>query len=819
MSTYLSLPLVQTIFCLTLGTIILKGHLRSFVHRLFSLFLLSLAIWGIIIFCMRASPDTEYALFWERWLVPLGILTSVLLYHFSIRYAATTVKKWLLPCLYFICLALIPSVTTDLFYSDMQIKAYGYAPVFGFAMPFFILFVYGMPIMALLNLVRIMKTSPYAEQRNRCLYIILGIIIALAGGVFDILPVLGLALYPGFIVGNISFCLLTTIAIVRHHLLDIRVVLRKGVAYILISTLIAIPLLGLFLLVSRVFGQVSFPPWAYFVVAVVLVLGLPLLWQKVQRWVDRWFYRDRYDYLRSLETFSRDTHSVKDSAKLGSSMVSLVSKALRSSTVCFLQLLPHSGDFAGIVNDTPSLLLKSRSPVVKWLKRHDEILAYQDITMFPQLQSMDPKERASMEQIGAELIVPLKAHGGQLLAVLILGKKLSEQTYTVEEKQLITTLSNQMATNLENTWLYNDALRLRDNLETWLNSMSDCVMIIGTDYSIRFANRAAVEAFGANSDGVCWKALRKEVKCPNCPMQGYLRGSREGYHYVDYIGDRQYDVVAAPLLNPDGSLSVIEVLRDVTEWKRMEDEIIQAQARIEALHHSDHFKSELLSMVSHELRTPLTAIKGLATTLLRPDVKWGEEEERVFLQDINQETDRLARLVSNLLNMSRLEAGALRLDKDGYQVSEILESVSSTLATITEHHKLQVVVPSGLPPVFVDRTRIGQVLTNLVENAAKYSSKGSQITVGAEHSAGLVMLSVTDRGQGIPSDLLDKVFDRFYQGESVVSGRRNGLGLGLPISRAIMEAHGGKIWVESEVGKGSKFSFSLPVNESEDEIT
>jgi K+-sensing histidine kinase KdpD len=208
----------------------------------------------------------------------------------------------------------------------------------------------------------------------------------------------------------------------------------------------------------------------------------------------------------------------------------------------------------------------------------------------------------------------------------------------------------------------------------------------------------------------------------------------------------------------------------------------------------------------------LTVIKGFATTLLRPNIRWSEKEQRDFLQNINQETDRLTHLISNLLDMSRLEAGAVSLERNSYQVSDILSSVRSRLDAITEHHKLRVEIPSGLPPVFADKTRIGQVLTNLIENAAKYSKKGSLITVGAESSDNIVVVNVADRGEGIPYELLDKVFERFYQREAVVAGRRDGIGLGLSISQAIVEAHGGKIWVESKVGKGSKFSFSLPVN-------
>ncbi|MCJ7654511.1 MAG: ATP-binding protein, partial [Dehalococcoidia bacterium] len=731
-------------------------------------------------------------------------------------------KSWVLPSLYLFCFIFIPLTATDLVFSGMQIKPYGYAPIFGPLVAPYMMFAYGLTLVVLRNFIKFYKICPYAELKNRIVYIIIGNIVFIIGGAFDILPVLGLPLYPGAIIGNIVFCLLTTVAIAKHNLLDIRVVLRKSAAYILVSALIAIPFVGLFLLATTVSTKMGLPSLGYFAILFAFALALPLLWQTVQRWVDRWFYRDRYDYLKALGTFSRDTHSVTDSAKLGSTMVELVAGALRVSRVYLLQPLPPDGDFAivssaGAVNNTGNVLLKSHSPLVKWLKRSGDMIFCKDFDIIPQLQGVIYKERETLEQAGAELVVPLKTPSGQLPGLLILGPKLSEQFYSIEDKQLIHTMSNQMGTNLENARLYNDVLRARGNLETWLDSMSDSVMIVNTDYTVQFVNKAATDRFDTKIGEICWNTFKQDTQCSNCPMQHYLIGNRETSEYPSNIGDRQYDVVAAPLLNPDGSLSIIEVLRDVTERKRMEEEIIRSKAKIESLRHSEQFKTDLLSTVSHELRTPLTAIKGFATTLLRPNVRWRKEEQRDFLQNIDQETDRLTHLIGNLLDMSRLEAGALSLEKDSYQVSEILASVSSRLDAITEHHKLRVEIPAGLPPVFADKTRIGQVLTNLIDNAAKYSKKGSQITVGAESLDNTVVINITDRGEGIPYELLDKVFERFYQREAVVAGRRDGIGLGLSICRAIVEAHDGKVWVESKVGKGSKFSFSLPVSKERDQ--
>ncbi|MBI4186017.1 MAG: PAS domain S-box protein [Chloroflexi bacterium] len=268
------------------------------------------------------------------------------------------------------------------------------------------------------------------------------------------------------------------------------------------------------------------------------------------------------------------------------------------------------------------------------------------------------------------------------------------------------------------------------------------------------------------------------------------------------------------LCGPPGSEGISLPSLDIPERQQAEAKAREKQD----LREVDRLRTQLLANVSHELRTPLTSIKGFVSTLLRPDIQWSAEEQRDFLHTIDQESDRLTRLISDLLDMSRLEAGALKLDRTDYSIVEILDSIGSVLAKLTEHHQLKLAVPPDLPPVLVDILRIGQVLTNLVENAARHSADGTEIIIEARLDGGQVVVSVTDRGVGIPAEHLDRVFDRFYQVENVVAGRKSGTGLGLSICHGILEAHSGKIWVESKLGEGSKFSFTLPVSKGGEEI-
>lgn len=270
------------------------------------------------------------------------------------------------------------------------------------------------------------------------------------------------------------------------------------------------------------------------------------------------------------------------------------------------------------------------------------------------------------------------------------------------------------------------------------------------------------------------------------------------------------EVTYAPSLY-HGKRVNVGFIRDITERKRAEDKARE----LRVLREVDRLRSELMANVSHELRTPLASIKGFTTTLLRADVKWSEEEQRDYLQTINRETDRLTRLISDLLDMSHIDAGALKLEKDIYTLQQIVDAASGRLTTLTKRHQLNIALPADLPKVNADELRIGQVLTNMTENATKFSPEGSEILISAEPAGDQVILSVADRGEGIAPELMSKLFDRFYQAQRIADGHKGDTGLGLIICKGIVEAHGGRIWVESKLGEGSKFSFTLPAAKGE----
>ena len=235
---------------------------------------------------------------------------------------------------------------------------------------------------------------------------------------------------------------------------------------------------------------------------------------------------------------------------------------------------------------------------------------------------------------------------------------------------------------------------------------------------------------------------------------------------------------------------------------------------IELLQRTDALRSALLSSVSHDLRTPLTSMKAAASSLLEEDVQWDDEARRGFAQAIEREADRLNRLVGNLLDMSRIEEGALHPEKEEYSLTTLIYDVLERLKPSLAGHVVQTSLPDDLLLVELDYLQIDQVLTNLLENAVRYTPKESPIELTAHIEGEQAVVHVADRGPGIPSVDLERIFDKFYRVLPVRSpvGYPTGSGLGLAVCRGLVEAHGGRIWAELRNGGGLIIIFTLPLH-------
>jgi PAS domain S-box-containing protein len=295
-----------------------------------------------------------------------------------------------------------------------------------------------------------------------------------------------------------------------------------------------------------------------------------------------------------------------------------------------------------------------------------------------------------------------------------------------------------------------------------------------------------------------------------------------------------------PLMGDEGKVTGLSlIVRDITAikmaeekmrrlYRELEEKMRERTGKLELAHHDleerneelrqayeelkelDRLKSDFVSMVSHELRSPLTNISG-AMELMLEEEELSDEYVRKMLGVVGEQSDRLIRLVQGILDVSRIDAGRLFLDSKEVDVLPLLERVVSSLQATTVFHWFELPRTDQLPPVWGDEDRIEQIFFNLLDNAIKFSPSGGQIGIQMEPGDEEITISITDPGVGIASDKKERIFRKFHRLDSDDSRESYGHGLGLYITRGLVEAHGGKIWVESVEEEGSTFSFTLPL--------
>ncbi len=383
--------------------------------------------------------------------------------------------------------------------------------------------------------------------------------------------------------------------------------------------------------------------------------------------------------------------------------------------------------------------------------------------------------------------------------------------YTENELELVSSFANHAAMAMENAVLFarSDA-QLQEQtrrLEAIVESLNDGLILESLSGEVLFCNYRAAELVGMRRSVACQRQsgelLQRLLRTAERPEQVAAALAEA----VESGGARYVDVTR---IGPDGRPQDLRIqIFEVTDARG--GVVGRGQFWQDITHDKDldRMKSALLSTVSHELRTPLAAIKGYATTLLAQDVVWDAATQREFIQTISDEADRLASLVSSLLDLSRLEGGALRLQRELLDMRGLVDAVSRR-----EGRRLGVEIhvdaEEELLLVEIDRLRMETVLRNLLDNAAKYSPAGHPVEVGLQLRNGFLEVSVRDYGPGVPEDQKTRIFHRFYRGQVERGQRIGGAGLGLAICKGFVEAHGGRIWVEN-ANPGARFCFQLPL--------
>jgi PAS domain S-box-containing protein len=447
----------------------------------------------------------------------------------------------------------------------------------------------------------------------------------------------------------------------------------------------------------------------------------------------------------------------------------------------------------------------------------DQYLAFRPLLQALRNSDVSMNERARIVRESAEqLQLPLRQMvalplllRGQPIGLIVVFRSAVNVAFTSGDRMLLQAFAEHAAMAVQNARLYHAAVEEQRRLNEIIEQSADGVMILDWRWRITTFNRAMElltgwpreEAIGRpcaevlgieNEQGVniCLTAcpLQRLPRVPNPTVEGKIT-TRDGRER--YISSRY-----SPTYAPDGTfLGAIANVRDITTAKLDEQQ-----------------QATFISVISHELKTPVAIIKGYASTLRRPDVEWDRAVMMDGLQVIEEEADRLDSLIGNLLDVSRLQAGALRLQLGPVHIPALASRVVQGIAaTASDKHEFQLRFTPSFPPVHADEERIRMVLSNLVSNAVKYSPQGGIVRVGGWVEGDYAVIYVSDQGIGIAPEDQERVFERFYRVDNTLGRETQGAGLGLFLARAIITAHNGRLWVESQPGRGSRFFFALPL--------
>ncbi len=389
-----------------------------------------------------------------------------------------------------------------------------------------------------------------------------------------------------------------------------------------------------------------------------------------------------------------------------------------------------------------------------------------------------------------------------MIGVLYAFNKRHGEDFNDEDVRLLERMAKNVGSIISNLQMYREVVEEREELLQTIESISAGLVLINHEGRISQMNSSCRAIFGltASPIGKPYQEIipQKEVgEMLERAASGQDVGTADMTVHL-HGSDRIYQVNGAAVKYEDGKdLGVVLIMNDVTELKSIEK-----------------MKSSFVAMASHELRTPLTAIKGFSSTLLDgvDDDIYSKEDQKEFLNIVVGECDRLRRLIDDLLNTSRIEAGeSLKPSYSEVKIRALLDKVQKIQQQATLKHTILLDAPDVMPIIVGDEDKLDQILTNLLNNAIKYSPNGGDVTIHGAVEEESILLGVEDQGMGIPADHVNKVFERFHRVDNEDNRKIYGTGLGLYLVKHLVEeVHGGQIWCESEVGKGSTFWVRIP---------
>ena len=924
----MSFPLIIVLLVssanLFLSFLVFRTNRNKPQNLFFSLLALSIALWSLVTFFEEENISRELIYIFIKFDFALS---SLIVYSF-VKFSIYFPDRYPIQIFYVRTIDLFAAFFFIISFSNLIVSGVDFTsegihflsgPLYLSFSTYFILFVLVGTV-----LLRRKISLLHGVKRAQTYYVFLGLLISAILGITtnliipqlietsSIVPRLG-------IYGLIVFLGLTSLAIIRHRLLEIRVIISRSLIYGILVGLVAFSFIFILSLSTQLFGDTKVSRYAVsFSLAVLIVFGLDPLKRFLARSTDKIFFKAKIDYNLLMQEISEGLSVEIDIDRIIENVSKSLQAKLKLKSAMIVLRRDENGTDQGFVTrtavhpNTPKVVIASDGALARYIEKNKisilEALERKiDDTSDEHAKAELEQSRQELEQSGAALAAPIIAQGN-VNALLILGAKLSGDSFGTEDIRLIEVISPQIASAIEKAKLYDEVksfserLKIKvdeatrelkdrnvslltlqritkditrsldfnkivqniaDSLSTELGYLGGILVFLDDDGHTARARAITLtpvtkralkllpkpfDQFPSDLSDPTYKNMEAQVLrsgkimvtgkihdivCP--PLPRLLADAMQKMLNVNTI-------MVIPILSEEKVIGVMEVgsqrkpdevtqreidtLQSIADQlgiiyrniklfeqiRKANDELAEANTHLKQL---DQAKSEFVSIASHQLRTPMTGIMGYLSMMTSGDFGKVKPEHQKILKNLLEESQRMIRLINLFLNVSKIEAGKFQINKTEVHIENLIEREIRELTKVATDKGLKLFYTAPkkpLPVILGDADKIQDVLLNLIDNAIKYTAKGS-VTVTVEAGPKEVRVNVADTGIGIKPQDAKELFNKFVRGPQIAQIHPDGSGLGLFIAKSIVEGHSGKIWVESNgEGKGSTFSFTIPLD-------
>jgi len=736
------IALVALASYLALIAISLRQNGRRQINQAFVLYLAAMAFWQLAAVMVTFVTSSASALVWYR-LMTAGMGGQFIFYFlFVLVFVEGKGKRPMSIIGWVLFFALTLTYHSDLIIKDVVLSpATGlYVPTFGKLVPGLGIITFSYLVYSIYHLVRAYRLTKSLQQRNRIRYLWVGAGVVALGTFSNLFP--HFQSFPIDVTASIINAMIIAIAIGRHRLLDMSLVIRKGMLYSIPTVVIATCYFLLITLATTIFHASGGTQIVISLILAVLaaLVAQPLL-NQAQNFVDRLFFREKYDSTQMLQRLSQTAASMLQLDKLINMILEEVTSTIHIGKAAFFLKSDKSGDFLLTtqqgLNEQGKFLFRKDHPIAEWLYRNSEALTHAEIEMRPQFKALWGREKEQLELLEAELFIPVIVKN-ELVGIITLGPKLSEEQYSQDDVLTITTLANQTAVAIENARLF-------------------------------------------------WQ------------LEGTLTALRKAHDELELrVQERTADLAKAN-----------EALKAENQVRLRAEEAIKRYT-IE-LERSNKELQQFAYVASHDLQEPLRMVSSFLSLLERRYGPQLDQDAKDFIHYAVDGAIRMQSLIYDLLQYSRV--GTRGKPFEEIDLNKIVNQAKENLKIAIKENKANIIC-NKLPEIQGDDTQLTQVFQNLIGNAIKFhGEKSPEINISTERVDGCYEIIVKDNGIGIDPLYKDKVFLIFQRLHT--RDEYPGTGIGLAICKRIIERHGGNIWVESKLGEGAAFHFSIPVKVKE----